>query len=545
MLGCQVPHDILDAVCVTGGPVTGQAIDWVVVWAGRPIGLTSAQIRDFIVEFIAEHHADATRWVNGRMKTHHGQSAWTRDKIKEVVCSELSIPVDCWSCEYFQNLREEVLTKRTFVMDDQEQKRFSDLLMRLLVKRLENTLGRSHYQAYTCIRLWLSMFTYNKTDPLLRVSDRGLFGRMDGMAYDLDRADDIDVWVVHRRPSVFSSKFADYMMSQLQTDCSEVHDRMIKLAEDNEVYGTTNEHLMACSELELHEYANRLQQEAGEYHQCIRKLRTHIPKLQKGAVDNETIQQLQQMLDEMIAKLDACNNTTGADHSPEMLTAMVPTIYPIQMYQELCSLLDHHMQWQAHRAMITTTQTTEASNTPAETQIPQIPQAVVPTLSRVKHSHEEVRFTTYLLDAIGAPISLETLLEVILAGDAHQSCDAIIQIGEQELAIEWDEGFWHPKAVKDEVKTLEVLAAYPGLRMLRIRVGKAPPFEMSHPRCAVIHVPTPHTGRALVAAMAALTTLVPSARFDAVHADKRPECDDVAEDLHRRTLEAMLNKLHK
>jgi len=113
------------------------------------------------------------------------------------------------------------------------------------------------------------------------------------------------------------------------------------------------------------------------------------------------------------------------------------------------------------------------------------------------------------------------------------------------VAIEWDDGHWHTKAVKDEVKTLQVLAAYPDLCMLRVRVGTAPPFEMSHPRCAVIHVPTPRAGPALVAAIQALMSLVPSVRFDVVHADKREKCEDVAEDLRRRRLEALFHKLQK
>jgi len=166
-------------------------------------------------------------------------------------------------------------------------------------------------------------------------------------------------------------------------------------------------------------------------------------------------------------------------------------------------------------------------------------------LSPVTHSGEEVRFLAYLLDALGAPVTLETLLEVMLAGDAHLKCDAILRIGDQNVAIEWDDGRWHEIAAVDEAKTIQKLAAYPDLCMLRIRVGKAPPFEMSHPRCAVIHVPTPHTGRALVAAAEALTALVPSARFEAVHSHTRPECDEVAEDLRRRKLEALLNKLRK
>ena len=160
-------------------------------------------------------------------------------------------------------------------------------------------------------------------------------------------------------------------------------------------------------------------------------------------------------------------------------------------------------------------------------------QTAEPAPSRVNHSHEEIRFVAYLIDQLGMPMTLESLMSVIRNGDVHDECDAILNVGGVDVAIEWDDGHWHTekRVPKDEEKTMRVLTAYADLRMLRIRVNDAPPLDIyPRERCVVVHVASPHPGRALVTVCGALATLV-SGFVSAAHARKRSICDQVAAEL--------------
>ena len=142
----------------------------------------------------------------------------------------------------------------------------------------------------------------------------------------------------------------------------------------------------------------------------------------------------------------------------------------------------------------------------------------------------------HLMYAATGAISVETLFRALLEGDVRHKADAYL--GMLDVVYEYDDATWHDQQAvdRDVRKTAKLLAYSDTLKVLRLRVGDAPPLQADHPavaddRTLVVETSSRSVGKVVTVVARALVGVVPepyAQRLAAVaeRGYKRKKCVD-------------------
>ena len=90
-------------------------------------------------------------------------------------------------------------------------------------------------------------------------------------------------------------------------------------------------------------------------------------------------------------------------------------------------------------------------------------------------SKAELHFSGTVIDVFLNNVSASKLEEVVVSGDALCMTDGVLQLGDDTLALEFDQDVWHQDAAKDIRKTDRILTkGRPNTHVVRLRQGACP-----------------------------------------------------------------------